>query len=80
MDHIQTGQGEPSEAEETLRHMVAGMLSTIEYTPSQLHPAQMLPMADKVIHHIRTIDTENQMSSQVSEELFDRRGIIETSS
>ena len=44
--------------EEGLRRIVAGMLSTIDDRPSELHPEAMLPMADKVIHHIRLLDSE----------------------
>ena len=37
---------------QSLRHIVAGMLSTIDYVPAQAHPEEMLNMADKVIHHV----------------------------
>ena len=55
-----TGQGEtPSgmKAQEgSLRFIVAGMLSTIDFRPSQEHPSSMLFLADQVIHHIRLAD------------------------
>ncbi len=47
-----------------LRHIVAGMLSTIEFTPAELHPGNMLPMADNVIHHIRLLTSENTRAEQ----------------
>ena len=40
------------------RCIIAGMLSTINYTPSELHPSNMLNMADAVIHHLRLLDSE----------------------
>ena len=39
-------------APESIRYIVAGMLSTIDYVPAQSHPEEMLGLADKIIHHI----------------------------
>lgn len=44
--------------EEGLRRVVAGMLSTTNFRPSEDHPEAMLPMADLVIHHVRLMDRE----------------------
>ncbi len=35
-----------------LRYVVAGMLSTIDFIPSQTHPQEMVGLADKIIHHV----------------------------
>lgn len=44
--------------EEGLRRVVAGMLSTTDFKPTEVHPDAMLPMADLVIHHVRLMDSE----------------------
>ena len=35
------------------RYVVAGMLSTIEFTPAEVHPGNMLPLADRVIRYVQ---------------------------
>ncbi len=47
-----------------LRHIVAGMLSTIDFTPDQMSPMHMLPMADNVIRHIRLLTSEDVMTAE----------------
>jgi hypothetical protein len=37
------------EKEADLRLIIAGLLSTIEFTPSKHHPETMLPWADKIL-------------------------------
>lgn len=37
------------EQEADLRHVIAGLLSTIEFTPSKHHPEVMLPWADQIL-------------------------------
>ncbi len=49
-----------TEEGQTARHFVAGMLSTIDYTPSEVHPASMLNMADRIIHHVRLLDSDTR--------------------
>ena len=41
------------EREQELRHVVAGMLSTTEYTPAEMYPGNMLPLADRVIRYVQ---------------------------
>jgi len=36
----------------SLNYVVAGMLSTIDYIPSQAHPEEMMGLAEKIIHHV----------------------------
>ncbi len=56
---------EPVEVrDESLRYIVAGMLSTISFVPSQSHPAEMLSMADSVIHHIRLMSQQETKEPQ----------------
>lgn len=47
-----------AEPSQSLRYIIAGMLSTIDFKPSEHHPEHMLDMADKVIHHFRLLDSE----------------------
>ncbi len=54
-----------SEHDESLRRVVAGMLSTIEIVPAKTHPDHMLPMADTVIRHIRVMDDQINASASV---------------
>ena len=72
-----TPEPERSPHDENLRHVVAGMLSTTTYIPSQTHPESMLELADTVIRHIRNTDAGlNQVGSgidTVSESPTDRR-------
>ena len=48
--------------EEKLRHVVAGMLSTINFVPAQTHPEATLDTADLVILHVRRFDEMHQQS------------------
>lgn len=51
--------------DEQLRHIVAGMLSTTDFTPAMKHPEYMLPTADLVIRQIRKMDQQMQASASV---------------
>ncbi len=51
--------------EEKLRHVVAGMLSTINFVPAQTHPEATLDTADLVILHVRRFDEMSQQAGAV---------------
>ena len=38
--------------DEERRHVVAGMLSTTQWTPAEVNPGNMLPLADRVIRYV----------------------------
>ena len=61
-------QTEPgSAAHESLRHVIAGILSTITYVPSQTHPTEMLGISDLVIQAVRTMGQERASTPMPSE-------------
>ena len=56
---------------ESLLYFIAGMLSTIDFTPSITHPERMLNMADKVIQHVRRMDQQDRIDkAEQSEDPF----------
>ncbi len=65
------GDGRAYIADDSLRHVVAGMLSTIDFVPSEVHPGNMVNIAEKVIHHIRLADSDipSEMERQPQEAL-----------
>ncbi len=53
---------------EERRQVVAGMLSTTEFTPAEMHPGNMLPLADRLIRYVeQTIPHETGEASDPSE-------------
>jgi hypothetical protein len=58
-------------ADDSLRHVVAGMLSTIDFVPSEVHPGNMVNIAEKVIHHIRVVDSETSQPEAQPEGPFE---------
>lgn len=61
-------QGVRSNHDESVRHVIAGMLSTIGFTPSQTHPDNMLPMSDLVIHAIQQMSQKRDMTLRATDE------------
>lgn len=41
---------------EDITKVVAGLLSTIDFNPSERHPESMLPMAERIVRLISQID------------------------
>ncbi len=52
------GEAVRSNHDESLRHVIAGILSTIGFTPSHSHPTEMLPVSDLVIQAVRLMGQE----------------------
>lgn len=48
----------PLDRTTVLRYVVAGLLSTITFTPARSHPEDMLPMSDLVIHAVQEMMQE----------------------
>ncbi len=47
-----------SGSNESLRYVIAGILSTINHTPSHSHPSEMLTISDLVIQTVRLMGQE----------------------
>ncbi len=61
-DRPSEGEAVRSNHDESVRHVIAGILSTIGFTPSQTHPENMLPMSDLVIHAVQQMSQERGMT------------------
>lgn len=55
---MQPEQQELSSSEQSLRHVIAGILSTISFVPAQSHPAEMLTVSDLVIRTVRMMGSD----------------------
>ena len=51
-----------SNHDEALRHVIAGMLSTISFTPAHSHPSEMLNISDLVIQAVKMMGQERGMT------------------
>ena len=56
--HPSEGEAVRSNHDESLRHVIAGILSTIPFTPSHSHPSEMLTISDLVIQNVRLMGQE----------------------
>ena len=56
--HPSEGEAVRSNHDEALRHIIAGILSTISFTPSHSHPSEMLTISDLVIQTVRLMGQE----------------------
>ncbi len=44
--------------EESLPYVIAGMISTLSFTPSYEDPERCLEMAENIIRHVRNVPTD----------------------
>jgi hypothetical protein len=49
---------------EQTRYIVAGLLSTTEFTPAQEHPSRMLPLADRVLEVVAWLHEQSSPSGR----------------
>ena len=61
---MQPEQQGDSASEQSLRYVIAGILSTIPFIPAQAHPADMLTVSDLVIRTVRMMGAETVMGSE----------------
>ena len=66
--HPSEGEAVRSNHDESVRHVIAGMLSTIGFVPSHTHPEDMLPMSDLVIHAVQQMSQERGMTLRRTDE------------
>ena len=64
---------EPNDPYEERRHIVAGMLSTTAFTPAEMFPGNMLPLADRVIRYVeQSMQSPDRAEAQPEYETVER--------
>ena len=60
---LSEGEAVRSNHDEALRYVIAGILSTISFTPSHSHPSEMLTVSDLVIQTVRLMGQERDTTT-----------------